>query len=130
MLARLILITSALILAACMGGGKGLSTADDPGGPAAEGSSWSADFFAEARADYEAHCASCHDAGASEAPAVGVKEDWDNRSPLWTAILFEHAKAGYLKMPAKGGAAELTDEEVSAAAEYMLTLTYPELPKD
>jgi cytochrome c5 len=49
---------------------------------------------------------------------------------MWQAVLFNHAKAGYLDMPEKGGAAELSDEAVEAAAEYMLSLTFPELPTD
>ena len=128
MFARVILVASTLVFAACIGSGS--STTDGVGDPAAERNTWSAEYFAEARMVYEAHCASCHDSGAGEAPAIGVKEDWDKRSGLWTAVLFEHAKVGYLAMPARGGAAELTDKEVSAAAEYMLTLTYPELPRD
>jgi len=49
---------------------------------------------------------------------------------MWQAVLFNHAKAGYLDMPGKGGQPELTDESVEAATEYMLGLTFPELPKD
>jgi cytochrome c5 len=33
-------------------------------------------------------------------------------------------------MPEKGGHTELTDEDVSAAVEYMLLKTYPEMPRD
>jgi cytochrome c5 len=46
------------------------------------------------------------------------------------AVLFKHAKSGYLEMPGKGGHTDLTDESVEAATEYMLGLTYPELLKD
>jgi hypothetical protein len=35
---------------------------------------------------------------------------------MWQAVLFNHAKSGYLEMPEKGGAAELSDEAVEAAA--------------
>jgi cytochrome c5 len=49
---------------------------------------------------------------------------------MWVAVLTEHARLGYLEMPAKGGSGELTDIQVGAAAEYMMAVTYPELPLD
>jgi cytochrome c5 len=49
---------------------------------------------------------------------------------LWEAVLFEHVKQGYLNMPAKGGEPGLTDYDVEAAAEYMLNLSHPSLPRD
>jgi len=45
-------------------------------------------------------------------------------------VLFEHANNGYYQMPAKGGAEALDDATVARAAEYMLTLTYPDTPRD
>jgi len=75
---------------------------------------------------YEDVCAECHEQGVDGAPAVGDRSAWGDRSCLWVAVLEEHAKDGYLKMPAKGGDPSLSDQEVTAAAEYMLTLTYPD----
>ena len=94
------------------------------------GSPWFEEQLARGRAIYDDHCASCHDSGVGGAPAIGNRADWDDRSRLWTAVLAEHAKAGFLEMPAKGGSPELTDDDVAAASEYMLTVTYPELPGD
>ncbi len=74
---------------------------------------------------YNAACASCHDTGLDGAPVTGNLVDWVDRSPLWQAVLMEHAKEGYLEMPAKGGHPELSDRAVSAAVEYMLTSTFP-----
>jgi cytochrome c5 len=79
---------------------------------------------------YEAACASCHDQGQGDAPAMGDREAWSDRSDLWTAVLAGHAKAGYLDMPEKGGHSELADGDVSAAVEYMLLKTFPERPRD
>jgi cytochrome c5 len=75
---------------------------------------------------YEDVCADCHEQGVDGAPAVGDRGAWAGRSCLWVAVLEEHAKDGYLKMPAKGGDSSLSDQEVSAAAQYMLTLTHPD----
>lgn len=73
---------------------------------------------------YEKACAGCHEPGADGAPATGDPEAWSGRSSLWVAVLEEHAKEGYLDMPAQANG--LTDEEISAAVAYMLTLTHPE----
>ncbi len=91
---------------------------------------WHAARQAEGRALYYRACATCHDPGASPAPDIGRPEDWDERSSLWTAVLVRHAREGYLAMPARGGYGALTDRQVAAATEYMLTVTYPELPAD
>ncbi|NOR19963.1 MAG: hypothetical protein GQ538_07745 [Xanthomonadales bacterium] len=92
--------------------------------------SWRARYLALGRETYQAVCASCHDEGEDGAPVKGDREAWSNRSPLWSAVLIEHAKNGYLNMPAKGGQVELSDKAVEAAGEYMLNETFPELPRD
>jgi len=92
--------------------------------------SWREQRLATGKKAYEQACASCHDEGLDGAPAIGDKEAWSDRSPLWSAVLFEHSKTGYLKMPARGDHEDLTDKSVEAAAEYMLSITYPELPLD
>jgi len=79
---------------------------------------------------YNEHCAGCHETGMLGAPVVGSSEDWGGRSQLWDAVLLDHAITGYLEMPAKGGRADLPDDVVKAAAEYMLEITYPDLPQD
>ena len=75
---------------------------------------------------YDEVCASCHDEGLDGAPKTGDQEAWAGRSWLWEAVLFEHAKDGYLDMPAKGGDESLDDAAVEMAAEYMLTKTFPD----
>ena len=42
----------------------------------------------------------------------------------------EHAKEGYLQMPARGDEPALTDLAVSQAVEYMLLATYPQKQPD
>ena len=79
---------------------------------------------------YERACAHCHDAGVDGAPRTGDSSAWAGRSMLWEAVLFEHAKQGYLEMPAKGGDDTLRDITVERAAEYMLSITFPEVPQD
>ena len=79
---------------------------------------------------YEQACASCHDEGVDEAPAIGDRQAWSQRSPLWSTVLFAHAKDGYLEMPAKGDRPEFTEQAVDAASEYLLSITFPEMPLD
>ena len=77
---------------------------------------------------YEEYCAGCHEEGLDGAPRTGDRDAWDGRPQLWEAVLFEHARSGYKDMPAKGGEATLDEVTVTKAAEYMMTLTYPERP--
>ena len=79
---------------------------------------------------YEEVCAGCHEEGLHGAPRTGDSAAWDERSWLWEAVLFEHAREGYRDMPAKGGDETLDDATITRAAEYMLTLTYPESHRD
>lgn len=101
-----------------------------PAGHVYQEDSWRDRYLALGRDTYEQVCASCHDKSADGAPAIGDRESWSNRSPLWSAVLFEHAKDGFVDMPAKGGQSDLTERAVEAAGEYMLSETFPELPRD
>ena len=79
---------------------------------------------------YSARCAQCHDSGINGAPRTQEPLDWENRSSLWESVLVEHAKNGYLDMPAKGGDINMSDYDVDVAAEYMLNISHPGLPRD
>ncbi len=81
-------------------------------------------------AAYEKACARCHDEGRDDAPITGDAAAWAGRSWLWEAVLVEHAKQGFLGMPAQGDTKKLSDAEISFAAEYMLRQAYPNLPPD
>ena len=91
---------------------------------------WEERRLAYGKEIYEQACASCHDEGVEGAPAIGDRNAWSQRSLLWYTVLFEHAKDGYLEMPAKGDRPELTEQAVDAASEYLLSITFPEMPLD
>lgn len=91
---------------------------------------WRERYFEVGRETYESACAACHDEGRDGAPRKGDPAAWSDRSPLWSAVLLEHAKDGYLLMPPKGGHTYLGDHAVEAAGEYMLNETFPEQPRD
>lgn len=81
-------------------------------------------------AAYSEHCAGCHETGMLGAPVAGDAADWGTRSDLWDAVLLDHAITGYLDMPARGGRTKLPDDVVKAAAEYMLRMSFPDMPLD
>jgi len=82
------------------------------------------------KAAYLEHCAGCHETGMLGAPVVGDPSSWEQRSQLWQAVLMEHAKTGYFDMPAKGGRPDISDAAAAAATEYMLEMTFTDLPAD
>jgi len=130
---RAILFFMLLSLVLLIGCSPGNEESAEPVAQATEdvrAESWREDQLLTGQEVYEAACASCHEQGEGDAPAVGNRAEWSGRSDLWTAILSAHAKAGYLQMPVKGGHSELADADVSAAVEYMLLKTFPEMPRD
>ena len=72
---------------------------------------------------YGKTCAMCPAAGVAGAPKPGDKTEWGPRIAQGKDTLYKHAIEGYTgskgMMPAKGGAANLTDDEVKAAVDYM-----------
>ncbi len=66
-------------------------------------------------------CASCHAAGLMQSPKIGSADDWAPRIEKGIETLYQHAINGFNMMPAKGGRADLTDEEVKAAVDYMVS---------
>lgn len=70
-------------------------------------------------------CKSCHDPGSapSDAPKLSDQAEWKERAGKGRADLYKSAIdgfTGYYVMPARGGNAALSDEEVKAAVDYLL----------
>jgi len=73
-------------------------------------------------------CAACHTEPLSGAPLVTDKAAWAARLSKGKAALYRSALAGFsgpkgTGMPARGGNPSLTDEEVRAAVDYMVSRT-------
>lgn len=72
-------------------------------------------------------CALCHAAGVAGAPKPGDKEEWAPRIAQGNDVLYKHAIEGFTgskgMMPARGTGASLTDDEVKAAVDYMVSLS-------
>jgi len=122
------LVAGLVFLIGCSQGGEDSAPVAQAEGVHAE--SWRESRLLAGQEVYQTACASCHERGEGDAPVTADRDDWSGRSDLWTAVLSEHASAGYLDMPGKGGHGELSDDDVSAAVEYMLQKTYPEKPRD
>ena len=74
---------------------------------------------------YKKVCVMCHSSGAGGAPIPGNKEQWAPRIAQGNDMLYKHALEGFTgtngMMPARGGGATLTDDEVKAAVDYMVS---------
>lgn len=72
-------------------------------------------------------CALCHAAGVAGAPKPGDKADWGPRIAQGNDVLYKHAIEGFTGakglMPARGGGATLSDDEVKAAVDHMVALS-------
>jgi cytochrome c5 len=92
--------------------------------PAAAATAPAADpKLAASKALYDANCAACHDSGMMGAPKPGDKAGWAPRIAQGVPVLISHANNGFKgkvgMMPAKGGKATLTNEEIAKIVNYM-----------
>ena len=68
-------------------------------------------------------CGACHNTGAAGAPKAGDKAAWAPRIAQGKEALYKSALNGKNAMPARGGAADLSDGEVKAAVEHLVGLS-------
>jgi len=69
---------------------------------------------------YNSACVACHGAGVAGAPKTGDKAAWAPRVAQGMATLYDHAIKGFKAMPAKGGSAALSDDEVKAGVDFQV----------
>ena len=67
----------------------------------------------------QANCAMCHAGGLMGAPKIGDAGQWGPRIAQGKDTLIKHAINGIRQMPARGGNASLSDEQVAAAVVNM-----------
>jgi len=70
---------------------------------------------------YNAVCMSCHTSGAAGSPIIGNRQQWAERISEGKEHLYEQAINGVGVMPAKGGVPTLSDAEVKAAVDYIIS---------
>jgi cytochrome c5 len=66
-------------------------------------------------------CAACHAAGLMQSPKLGSADDWAPRIEKGIETLYTHAINGFNMMPAKGGRADLSDDDIKAAVDFMVS---------
>lgn len=73
---------------------------------------------------YDQYCSICHASGLAGAPKLGDAPNWEPRIAKGIDTLVANAINGVTStagtMPPKGGFAQLTDQEVSTAVQYMV----------
>jgi cytochrome c5 len=67
----------------------------------------------------KAQCIKCHGTGVGGAPRLDDRQAWISRARLGFDSLVASAIHGHGGMPARGGMADLTDDEMRAAITYM-----------
>ena len=71
---------------------------------------------------YETTCMVCHAAGVAGAPKVGDKAAWAPRMKSSMSALYASSIKGKNAMLPKGGNLALTDADVNAAVDYVVSL--------
>jgi cytochrome c5 len=77
--------------------------------------------YADGKATYETTCSVCHANGVANAPKFGDQAAWKDRIAKGMDTLYKHALTGLNAMPPKGGNASLSDADVKAAVDYMVS---------
>ncbi len=77
------------------------------------------------RVTWTGTCIDCHSTGLGGAPLIGNEALWSPRVAQGLDVLVEHATQGFYgkvgEMPARGGNADLSDDEVRAAVQFMVS---------
>jgi cytochrome c5 len=76
---------------------------------------------ADGKKVFESTCTVCHTAGVAGAPKLGDKAAWAPRIKQGMDTLVQSALKGKGAMPPKGGNASLSDADVRAAIEFMVS---------
>ncbi len=71
---------------------------------------------------YNEACASCHKEGKLGAPKLDDISSWKRRLFQGEEVLDQHALAGYLNMPKKGGHLEYSDQDIIDAVHFMIVM--------
>lgn len=76
---------------------------------------------ADGKAIYDKTCSVCHAAGVAGAAKLGDKAKWEPLVKQGTAALVASVIKGKGAMPPKAGAASLSEADIKAAVEYMIS---------
>jgi cytochrome c5 len=71
---------------------------------------------------YNSVCGACHGTGVAGAPKAGDKAAWAPRIAQGNDALYKSVIGGKGAMPPKGGAADLSDDEIKGAVNHLVGL--------
>jgi cytochrome c5 len=69
---------------------------------------------------YDEVCDKCHKMGVDGAPELGDTPAWQERFAKGRDTLLQHVHEGFKEMPARGDCEFCSDEQLSAALDFML----------
>ena len=69
---------------------------------------------------YQQSCQSCHAAGVAGAPKLGDKDAWAPRIATGMDAIMTSVMNGKNAMPPRGACGSCSDDDLKAAAEYMM----------
>ncbi len=75
----------------------------------------------DGKGTYDKACAVCHAAGVANAPKLGDQAAWKDRIAKGKETLYTSALKGLNAMPPKGGNMSLSDADVEAAVDYIVS---------
>jgi cytochrome c5 len=75
----------------------------------------------DGKGTYDKACSLCHATGVANAPKFGDQAVWKDRIAKGKETLYTHALKGFNAMPPKGGNMSLSDDDVKAAVDYMVS---------
>jgi cytochrome c5 len=76
---------------------------------------------ADGKAVYDKTCVACHASGVANAPKLGDKAAWAPRIATGKDALFTSVVKGKGAMPPKAGNPSLSDAEIRAAVEFLVS---------
>lgn len=76
---------------------------------------------ADGKAVYDKVCVACHATGVANAPKFGDKAAWEPRVGAGKDALLTSVKNGKGVMPPRAGNSALTDDDISAAVDFILS---------
>ena len=77
-------------------------------------------FAADGKAVYDKTCVACHASGVANAPKLGDKAAWAPRIATGRDAMVASVVKGKGAMPPKAGAANLSDDDIKAAVDYLV----------
>ena len=112
---------TAAVAAAPAAAGAAAAGAAPAAAPAATKPVSAAGDASKGKSVYDSACTACHSTGVAGAPKLGDKAAWAPRLQQGNDVLYQSSLKGKGAMPPKGGNTALSDADVKAAVDFMVS---------